>query len=65
MGINMIILLAVFVWAPMMGYLGFKYVQTYSERGRSTKRRARRPMIPTGDEPVVRDETRRRIYRRT
>jgi hypothetical protein len=30
MSVEVIILLGIFVWAPLMAYLGWKYVQTFS-----------------------------------
>jgi hypothetical protein len=47
----MIILLGIFVWAPMMGFLLWKYAQTFSfaQKSRATKRRARRALQLTSD----------------
>ena len=62
MSISMIILLGIFVWAPLMAYLGWKYFQTFTPR--ATKRRPRRPMIAGDDKNLIPDDSRRRIYRR-
>ena len=59
----MIILLGIFVWAPMMAFLGWKYLQTFSAT--ATKRRQRRPMHAEHDRHAIPDDSRRRIYRRS
>jgi hypothetical protein len=61
----MIILLGIFVWAPMMGFLLWKYAQTFSfaQKSRATKRRARRALQLTSDGHPVYHEERRRIRR--
>jgi len=58
----MIILLGIFVWAPMMAFLGWKYLQTFNAS--ATRRRQRRPMLAEADKYAIPDDTRRRIYRR-
>lgn len=65
MSVRMIILLGIFVWAPMMGYLGWKYVQTFdfAQRKRAIKRRAKRAMLPAGVGAMIHNEERRRMRR--
>ena len=65
MSVRMIILLGIFVWAPLMGYLGWKYVQTFAfaQRKRSIKRRARRALLPAGGAHMIHNEERRRVRR--
>ncbi len=58
----MIILLGIFVWAPMMAFLGWKYLQTFSPT--AVKRSQRRPMHAEADKYAIPDDSRRRIYRR-
>ena len=61
----MIILLGIFVWAPLMGYLLWKYFQTFSsaQRSRAVKRRAKRAMLPAGAALMIHNEERRRMRR--
>jgi len=61
----MIILLGIFVWAPMMAYLGWKYVQTFefAQRNRSAKRRTRRALLPAAGGEMFYNESRRRVRR--
>ena len=63
MSVRMIILLGIFVWAPMMAYLGWKYVQTFAfaQRSRAVKRRAKRALLPAG--AMIHNEERRRVRR--
>jgi len=65
MSLRMIILLGIFVWAPLMGYLLWKYFQTFAsvQRSRAIKRRARRAMLPAGAAPMIHNEERRRMRR--
>ena len=65
MSVRMIILLGIFVWAPLMAYLGWKYVQTFAfvQRKRSVKRRARRALLPAGAAHMLHNEERRRVRR--
>jgi len=60
----MIILLGIFVWAPMMVFLGWKYLQTFRPAAVSSKRRARRSMVAEFDRNALPDHSRRRVYRR-
>ncbi|WP_332878824.1 hypothetical protein [Massilia sp. S19_KUP03_FR1] len=62
MSVRMIILLGIFVWAPMMAFLGWKYLQTFNAG--STRRRVRRPMVGEVDKHAIPDDSRRRVYRR-
>jgi hypothetical protein len=61
----MIILLGIFVWAPMMGFLLWKFVRTFSfvQKSRSVKRRARRALQIAGGSQMVHNEERRRVRR--
>ena len=61
MSISVIILVGIFVWAPMMAYLGWKYVQTFASvrQIRADKRRARRAMMLTADGHQIHKERRR------
>jgi len=59
----MIILLGIFVWAPMMAFLGWKYLQTFNAS--ASRRRVRRPMVAEADRHAIPDDSRRRIYRRS
>lgn len=65
MSLRMIILLGIFVWAPLMGYLLWKYFQTFSsvQRSRAAKRRAKRAMLPAGGALMIHNEERRRMRR--
>jgi len=65
MSVRMIILLGIFVWAPMMGFLLWKYAQTFSfaQKSRNVKRRARRALQLAADGLVIRNEERRRVRR--
>jgi hypothetical protein len=65
MNVRMIILLGIFVWAPMMAYLGWKYLQTFDfvQRHRAVKRRAKRALLPAGDGHMIHNEERRRMRR--
>lgn len=65
MSVRMIMLLGIFVWAPMMGYLGWKYLQTFDtiKRSRSRVRRARRDPQPLNGGHLLHDESRRRVRR--
>lgn len=60
--VRIIILLGIFVWAPMMGFLLWKYVQTFSfvQKSRATRRRARRVLQLTGDGHNIYSQERRR-----
>jgi hypothetical protein len=58
----MIILLGIFVWAPMMAFLAWKYLQTFKPA--AVKRRQRRPMHVEHDKYAIPDDSRRRVYRR-
>jgi hypothetical protein len=61
----MIILLGIFVWAPMMGFLLWKYAQTFSfvQKSRATRRRARRALQLAGDGHQLYSQERRRVRR--
>jgi hypothetical protein len=63
--VRMIILLGIFVWAPMMGFLLWKYAQTFSfiQKSRATKRRARRALQLAGDGHNIYNQERRRLRR--
>lgn len=63
--VRMIILLGIFVWAPLMGYLAWKYIQTFStaQRSRSRKRRAKQTLALAGENPLLHREERRRVRR--
>jgi hypothetical protein len=65
MSVRLIILLGIFVWAPLMAYLGWKFFQTFdfAQRKRAVKRRARRALLPAGDGHMVHSEERRRVRR--
>ena len=65
MSVRMIILLGIFVWAPMMGFLIWKFVGTFAvvQRGRAVKRRAKRALQLAGDGLVLHNEERRRMRR--
>ena len=65
MSVRMIILLGIFVWAPLMAYLGWKYVQTFDfvQRSRAVKRRAKRALLPAGAGRMIHNEERRRMRR--
>lgn len=65
MSVRMIILLGIFVWAPMMGFLAWKYIQTFSfaQRSRSMQRRAKRTLLLAGDSATLHNEERRRVRR--
>jgi len=65
MSISVIILVGIFVWAPMMAYLGWKYVQTFASvrRTRADKRRAKRARLLVSDGPAIHKEERRRMRR--
>ena len=65
MSVRMIILLGIFVWAPLMAYLGWKYVQTFdfAQRKRAVKRRAKRALLPAGTNHMIHNEERRRMRR--
>jgi len=61
MSVKVIILLGIFVWAPLMAYLGWKYVQTFAsvQRTRADKRRAKRALLSAGDGLQIHKERRR------
>jgi hypothetical protein len=61
MSVEVIILLGIFVWAPLMAYLGWKYVQTFSSvrESRAGKRRARRAVLLAADGHQIHKERRR------
>jgi len=61
MSINVIILLGIFVWAPLMAFLGWKYVQTFSSvrASRASKRRAKRAVLFAADGHQIHKERRR------
>lgn len=65
MSVRMIILLFIFVWAPLMAYLGWKYIQTFdfAQRKRAVKRRAKRALLPAGAGHMIHNEERRRMRR--
>ena len=65
MSVRMIILLGIFVWAPMMGCLAWKYMQTFpfAQRNRAIKRRAKRALLPAGDGHMIHNEERRSVRR--
>lgn len=66
MSLRMIILLGIFVWAPMMGFLAWKYAQTFAvvQRSRSGKRRVQRALLLlAGEGRMLHNEERRRIRR--
>jgi hypothetical protein len=66
MSVRMIILLFIFVWAPMMAFLGWKFIQTFdfAQRSRAVKRRAKRALLPAGNGNMIHNEERRRVRRR-
>jgi hypothetical protein len=66
MSVRMIILLFIFVWAPMMAFLGWKFIQTFdfAQRSRAVKRRAKRALLPAGNGHMIHNEERRRVRRR-
>lgn len=63
MSVRMIVLLGIFVWAPMMAYLSWKFLQTFSERVPATVRRNRRA-VPAGEEYRISSAKRKRLARR-
>jgi hypothetical protein len=60
----MIILLGIFVWAPMMGYLSWKFFQTFSQQALSPRRRTRRAVVAAGEEYRMSSTARKRLSRR-
>jgi hypothetical protein len=65
MSLRMIILLGIFVWAPIMAFLVWKYLQTFGTTVGASRRRERRPMVAEVDKHAIPDDSRRRIYRRS
>jgi hypothetical protein len=63
MSVRMIVLLGIFVWAPMMAYLSWKFLQTFSPRALAPTRRARRA-VPAGEEYRINSAKRQRLARR-
>lgn len=61
--VRMIVLLGIFVWAPMMAYVGWKFIQTYSDRALVPVRRTRRA-VPAGEEYRISSAKRKRLARR-
>ncbi|MDQ2818805.1 MAG: hypothetical protein M3Y65_00110 [Pseudomonadota bacterium] len=59
----MIVLLGIFVWAPMMAYLSWKFIQTFSARARLPARRTRRA-VPAGEEYRISSAKRQRLAKR-
>lgn len=63
MSVRMIVLLGIFVWAPMMAYLSWKFIQTFSDRTLIPVRRTRRA-VPYGEEYRISSAKRKRLARR-
>lgn len=63
MSVRMIVLLGIFVWAPMMAYLSWKFIQTFSDRALVPVRRTRRA-VAAGEEYRISSAKRQRLARR-